>query len=255
MLPFYLLLSLTFWGFFSFPQTNSNPVFTQALESFKLSDLAKSRESFLQLLKETPNDPVLLYNLGLVEMTDQRPGKALAYWRKALYLRPGYRPALEGLKKIENLKIPGLITASWYQKIPWYVSLSTLMGLALLTWTIGGFLTIRWRKAQKWNLPPRSPFAFSICLAFAVIFSLLAWSHFSSTHNHNSATLIVESASVHSSPSGEAPSLFSFKEGDTVQLIRVDGDWVQVQKSATALGWVKKEQILVHSGPLAMNGF
>jgi tetratricopeptide (TPR) repeat protein len=255
MLPFSLLLSLTFWVFFAFPQTSSPPVFTQALESFKLSDLAKSRESFLQLLKESPNDPVLLYNLGLVEMTEKRPGKALAYWRKALYLRPGYSPALEGVKKIEKLKIPGLLNSSWLAKMPWYLSLSSLLALTLFSWTLTTIFAIRWRKAQKWNLPQRALIPFSVCFVVAATTTYLSWSHFSSTHKWSSATIIVDSASVHSSPSADAPSLFDFKEGDSVRLHRANGDWVQVQKSATALGWVKKEQILVHSGPLVANGF
>jgi tetratricopeptide (TPR) repeat protein len=85
MLPLCLLVSLTFWVSSAFPDASTDTVFTQALESFKQSDLAKSRESFLQLLQKSPNDPVLLYNLGLVEFSDQHPGRAMAYWRKALF--------------------------------------------------------------------------------------------------------------------------------------------------------------------------
>lgn len=247
MLSLYLLVSLTFWCSSADPDSSSASVFTQALESFKQSDLAKSRESFLQLIAHSPNDPVLLYNLGLVELTDQHPGRALAYWRKALYLKPGYRPALAGVAKIEKLKKANIASYSFWQKIPFYFSLSFFLGTSLLFLILSVFTAVRRQRAIKLQLSTPSlmgPLAFSGCTVIFLGFALLTYS----LAHYQKLGIVIADAPVHSSPSQESPALFNFNEGDEVSIFRENENWIQVQKSATALGWIKKEQLFIHSG-------
>lgn len=248
MLSLYLLVSLTFWCSSADPDSaGSASVFTQSLESFKQSDLAKSRESFLQLLTESPNDPVLLYNLGLVELTDQHPGRALAYWRKALYLKPGYRPALDGISKIEKLKKSNLPDYAFWQKIPFYFSLSFFLAATLLFLVLSVFSAVRRQRAIKLQMSRPTlmlPLALSgstlmfLCLALLTYFLV----------HQKKLGIVIADAPVHSSPSDESPALFNFSEGDEVSIFRENENWIQVQKSATALGWIKKNQLFIHSG-------
>ena len=67
-------------------------------------------------------------------------------------------------------------------------------------------------------------------------------------HFETKATVMEPTVPAYASPSADAPSLFEFREGDEVTIRRTQQDWLQVQKSATAVGWVKKNQILIHSG-------
>jgi tetratricopeptide (TPR) repeat protein len=247
MLSLYVLVSLTFWFSSADPDSASTPVFTQALESFKQSDLAKSRESFLQLLTESPEDPALLYNLGLIEFTDQHPGRALAYWRKALYLRPGYAPALEGISKIEKIKKSNLPAYSFWQKIPLYASLSFFLGLSLLFIVLTTVSAVRWRRAIKLQTSKPTltlPIALS---GSTLLFLSLAFLTYSLAH-YQKLGIILADTPVHSSPSQDSPALFNFNEGDEVSVFRENENWIQVQRSATALGWIKKEQLFIHSG-------
>lgn len=248
MLPLYLLVSLTFWAPSAFPDSGVGSVFTQALESFKQNDLAKSRETFLQLIQDSPDDPVLLYNLGLVELTDQHPGRALAYWRKALYLRPGFAPAREGLNRIEGQKTSGIPPVAWWQKLSRYVSLSLLLAAFLVSFSLCLFFVIRWWRAQKFQLTKPPLYLPLILGTLTIVFAGLSWLHYSQTQQHVLATVMLPSAAVHSSPTEDSPALFDFREGEEVRVRRADGDWFQVQKGATAIGWIKKEQIFIHSG-------
>lgn len=250
MLPLYLLVSLTFWAPPAFPDSGAGPVFTLALESFKQNDLAKSRETFLQLIQDSPDDPVLLYNLGLVELTDQHPGRALAYWRKALYLRPGFSPALEGLRRIEGQKGTGVPALTLWQKFPRLISLPALLAITLASLSLCLFFGIRWRRAQKFQLATVSITSVIGFGLLTLVMSLLSWFHFSQTQQFTLATVMLPAAAVHSSPSENSPALFDFREGDEVRVRRTDGEWLQVQKGATAIGWIKKEQIFVHSGQI-----
>jgi tetratricopeptide (TPR) repeat protein len=247
MLSLYLLVSLTFWCSSADPDSGSSSVFNQALESFKQSDLAKSRESFLQLIAQSPDDPVLLYNLGLIELTDQHPGRALAYWRKALYLKPGYRPAIEGISRIEKLKKSNLPAYSFWRKIPFYFSLSAWLGLGLFFIILTTLSAVRWRRAIKFQISrPTLTLPIALSGSTLLFLSLAFWTYVLTYHQK--LGIIMMDAPVHSSPSQDSPALFNFNEGDEVSVFRENENWIQVQKSATALGWIKKEQLFVHSG-------
>jgi len=230
-----------------FPDSSSNSAFTGALESFKQHDLTKSRDQFLALIKESPNDPTLLYNLGLVEYTDQHPGRALAYWRKALYIHPGFSPALAGMRKLEAAKLPSLDSISWGERLSFYIPLSWLLCLFTACLIVSAFLFVRWRRARKFHLEapslalPLSLLAVGTCSAF------LAGLYFQKTELQDLATIMVPSSAVHSSPSDSSPALFDFREGDSVLIRRAHGPWYQVQKGATSIGWLQKQDVFVHS--------
>jgi tetratricopeptide (TPR) repeat protein len=248
MLPLCLLVSLTFWVSSAFPDASTDTVFTQALESFKQSDLAKSRESFLQLLQKSPNDPVLLYNLGLVEFSDQHPGRAMAYWRKALFLQPGFSPAVAGVSQLEKQKKSSLVPAQWWQKGPRYVSLPWLMGALLVFISLSVVFSVRRKRALKIKIPEPPLWPLPVCLTASALLSVFIALHISLTHWQTLAT-VMDPVAIHSSPSVESPALFDFKEGDEVVVHRQNGDWLQIQRGSTAIGWVQKNAIFIHSGP------
>lgn len=252
MLPFSILLALTFSFSSAFPDSDLDTVFTQGLESFKRSDLAQSRGAFLQLINDYPNDPSVLYNLGLVEFKDQHPGRALAYWRKALYLSPGYSPALQGLSHLKQQKYQPVLQIPFSTEVYWRIPLLYLFLSALLSLSAFAFFMIRWMSKKKLGVPPSliAP-AF---LGFLGLITLAAALHdFQTFQLRSSGTIMETSAPVHSSPSNESPALFEFKEGDEVTVRREAGEWLQVQKSATSIGWLKKNQLFLHSGPSAID--
>ncbi len=248
MLPLCLLVSLTFWVSSAFPDAPADTVFTQALESFKQSDFAKSRESFLQLLQKNPNDPVLLYNLGLVDFSDQHPGRAMAYWRKALFLRPGFSPALTAIHQLEKQKNSPFAAPSWWQKGPRYVSLPWLLGALLIFISLSVIFMVRRRRAIKLQAPVKSLGPILAGFAASALLIIAICIHVSLVHWQTLAT-VLQPVSVHSSPSNDSPSLFDFKEGDEVVIHRKNGDWLQIQRGSTAIGWVPRSALFVHSGP------
>ncbi len=231
----------------AFPDDSVDSVFTQALESFKQSDLAKSREAFLQLLQKSPDDPVLLYNVGLIEYSDQHPGRAVGYWRKAVYLQPGFVPAISGINQLEKQKIPAIIPVPWWQKGPRYVSLPWLLGILLAFIILSVVFGVKRQRATKLESarPPLWPMILAIVSSAGLV--IVVALHVSILHWHTMAT-VMEGVAIHSSPNSESPALFDFKEGDEVVIHRQNGEWYQIQKGSTAIGWVKKTAVFVHSG-------
>lgn len=253
MLPASIFLALTFWISPTFSDSETASVFTQALQSFKQGELAKSRDSFLQLLSTHPDDPVLLYNLGLTEMTDQHPGRALAYWRKALYLDPGFSPAVAGLTQLAQLKKFDF-TPSLSEQIHWRLSLTTFLAALWLTCLFSGLWLLRWARSRKELSEENSRSTSAVPLwpvfisgLFSLVFLFLASQRFWRDHYQVTGTVLASSAPVYASPSVDSPALFDFKEGDEVRVHRSKEGWLQVQRGDTAAGWVKKDEVLVYA--------
>jgi len=243
-MPIFLLwFSLFSTGFAATPPET----FTHGLESFKKNDFTQSRADFNELLKQHPNDPTLLYNLGLVELSDKHPGRALAYWRKALYVDPGFSPSLTGIsrlaesKALPQLSIPPLL---WMY---WRVSFTISLALTLGTFLLAGLFWVRYLARKKFS-GTSSLWKPLLLSALFVTFAIFSVHNFWLLHKDTKATVMDNNVAVYSSPSLEAPSLFEFNEGDEVVVRRQNGDWFQVQKSATSVGWIRKEQAYIHSG-------
>jgi tetratricopeptide (TPR) repeat protein len=228
--------------------TTATGDFTQALETFKAADLGESRKQFSELLTQHPNDPTLLYNLGLVEFTDKHPGKALAYWRKALYLQPGFSPALSGIRQVHRV-IPNFKSneTSIAQEIYWRVPLWFFFGSTFVFFVFAGALWILHNARGKKGLASSS-LGPVLASAFFLIFLSLSLHAYLSYYLPLKGTVLESPAAIRSAPSEDSPSLLEFNEGDEVVILRTQNNWLQVQKSATAAGWIPKEKVLVHSG-------
>ena len=79
---------------------NSQPqeLYLSGVQAFQSQDFQKAQELFKQGLEMSPNNLNLLYNWGLAELKLENKGLAVAAWRKALSLSPGFTPAREALK-------------------------------------------------------------------------------------------------------------------------------------------------------------
>ncbi len=242
-----LLLSLTIWCSPAFSQTDQRTIypaemFTIALQKFKTKDYMGSRQIFSQLLTTHPNDTSLLYNAGLVEATDNHPERAYAYWRKALFLSPGHGPSLEGVSSLK----PGVANHPWVMWIYWRIPIAILCILAFVFWCLSGALIVRNLSRSKKGLPVRWSSVTATGILFFV-FTVLSIHDYMLLFQTPIGT-VMSSTPAFASPTNDAPSLFDFKEGDDVYVLRTQNDWLQVQRSETAVGWVKNTALLIHSG-------
>lgn len=242
-----LLLSLTIWCSPALSQTDQRTIgpmekFSAALQKFKTKDYMGSRGLFLELLNENPGDPSLLYNMGLVEVNDNHPKRAYAYWRKALFLSPGHGPSLQGIASLK----PEVTDHPIMMWLYWRVPIAVLCLTAFLFWCLCGVLIVRNIRRDK-NRKPVSWTATSVCGVFFVLFAAASIHDYVLLFQTPTGTLLNTTA-AQASPTNDAPSLFEFKEGDDVAVLRTQNEWLQVQKSETAVGWVKNNALLLHSG-------
>ena len=102
-----LILSFSLFVFFGAQAQESTPTFLDGVNAYKNNDFEKARSIFGPLLKEHPENPVLLYNLGLVEYQSGQFGYALGLWRKARFYNSDLMPVEKAIEFTEEQLFPG----------------------------------------------------------------------------------------------------------------------------------------------------
>ena len=234
--------------------------FRAANEAIAKADWPAARTNLERADAQQPDQPDILYNLGVVEMKSGRLGLAIALWRKALAIDPESRQVALALSWAQpKLGAANAIAATdvgeWlHQRIFSRVPMRDLLFLALLllaasTWTWLRFVRKR-RLSETETATQVSPWAASVfSVALVSILTLLGaqvlWLQ------TTRATVIAAKVDVRTTPSPDSASLYELFEGNEVLVRQSEGEWAQVSMAGGLTGWLPLTQIYVtHAGRL-----
>jgi tetratricopeptide (TPR) repeat protein len=227
--------------------------FQAGVAAFQKNDLNTARTSFTDVLTQDPNDADALFNLGLVESKAGKPGRALALWRKALVVHPGFAFASHAIDytrpKLEHPEIPHEVEFSETLRSDLFVpiSLSKYLLLDALLLLSAGWLLIRFAGERRRALAEEKPLpgfpAIGVVLA-VVFFAISALSVDKAMDaSEVRGTIIEKKIEVRSTPDANGTALFDLYEGLEVVVRSSQGDWVQVSYPGGATGWIPKSAL------------
>jgi tetratricopeptide (TPR) repeat protein len=254
-----LVLSLTLGVFnaaVTFADTPSKgDLFEQGLAAYQNKQYAEARDAFQKQLDQGKETPALLNNLALsVFELDQKP-LALALWRKALTLNPGFKPAQQGrdfLEKKMNMRPLERDSLSlWIHRTLESIAFYELLWVNALILAIAGWFGLKYLGERRFALeeeqpmPPLPVMSMLFVALFCAIsvLSLMKWRDTSTDR----ATITAAKASVRSLPADEGVDLFDLSGGAEVYVRRQRDGWVQIQNVDGTSGWVKSSELLVTS--------
>ncbi|MES3038496.1 MAG: hypothetical protein V4736_11375 [Bdellovibrionota bacterium] len=231
----------------------ANSTFLEALKSFQDKDFPAAEKHYVTLLKENPEDPALLTNMGLTQWELQKKGAALGYFRHALNVNPSFEPALKALNyslsqfPIETPTHDSVMTEWLHENI--FVTIST-WGLALVH--LFTFVGLFWcllnlaKRKQDDGRPTAgllvmiSVFGVLWILSLAVLILKVA------DQMKVRGTVIVNSTSAMALPDPKSVPLLELKEGVDVVVRQTQKDWVQVNFPGAASGWIPASNLYIH---------
>jgi tetratricopeptide (TPR) repeat protein len=257
MLRTALIILATFMALASFADESAHEnLFQKGLAAYQNKLYSEAQQHFQELLADGVISAELLHNLALTDYQLGQKPMALALWRKALNIDPGFRPAHSARNFVEEeLQHRGwerdrftqglrrtLETASLYELL-WLVAL--VLGLN------GYFWLVYWgkrREALEEEQPlPKFPTAALmltvILLAIGLLTVLKAQYSF-----QKRATITGNIVNARSLPSPDGVSLFELRGGAEVMIRRQNEDWYQVQNTEGATGWVANQDLFITSG-------
>ncbi len=231
--------------------------FQSGIKLYQDQKYSEAAEKFKKEYADGKDFAALHYNWGLASLKLKKRGLAVGLWRRALFLDPDFRPALQALEYIshEMPKDNGEALSTWgalHTKILDRASLNKFFVSTWLFCALGGFLFIRYLSARgvslKKELPmPKAPtVAVALLIAFLVLGGLSVLKIVSLNEIH--ATVTEASVSLHTGPSAEDNIIFDVLEGFDVIVDTISTGWVQISLSSGQSGWVRADDLFQHTG-------
>jgi tetratricopeptide (TPR) repeat protein len=242
-------------GVFGVGAAMGEDFFEKGLAAYQNKQYAEARDAFQKQLDLGKTSPALLNNLALsVYELDQKP-LALALWRKALSLEPGFKPALHGrdfLERKMNMRPLERDSLSlWLHRTFEAISGYELLWVNALILAIAGWSGLRYLGDRRFALEeeqPMPPFPTIPILSLGLLLLVTTLSVYKWRDSlAGRATITAVKASVKSLPADEGVNLFDISGGSEVYVRQAQNGWVQVQNSEGTSGWIKSADLLITS--------
>jgi hypothetical protein len=205
--------------------------FQEGVSAYSRGEYALAGGLFEHALELRPQDPNLLYNLGNVHYELDARGKAVAYWVRALRIRPRDGDARFNLRLVVE---DDPVLGSALPPVP--LSGDELAILFMLFW-LGGCAALiarqRWRKA---SLAFAGGAAVTLALLFAI---LMLFPH------ARYAIIAAPEAALRAGPVRQSEVLATPAPGIGYRVQEERGDWLRVSRGRESEGWIEVGQVEV----------
>ena len=201
------------------------------------------------LLSRGVSSMKLYYNLGNAYFKDDRIGKAILYYNRALRLAPGnddirYNLSVAEARTKDNIEdIPEFFFVTWMRDIRHMMGCTawSLLSLALLACMLGLFLV--YLLAQRISLRKAGFYGTVVAALLFMLTTSFAVGERREMLDDTSAVVMTASTAVKSSPDKSSTDLFVLHEGTVVTITdRLDG-WCEVVIADGKKGWVEGRKI------------
>lgn len=237
---------------------NAKEGFTMGLQFFQKQKFDLAEEAFLKSIQFDPINKYSLLNLGLSALQNNRPGLAIAAWRRAIFVDPSMDEAHKSLdltyKQIPHAKPKSRSILSGPFKTDFLdrINLDFLSTLVTVLFILTGLSLVRFfalrKKAFDRDLElPSVPTRLYGYVALFVLFVALTSLKVISV-NTTLATLIEPTQAVYTSPNLDSSTMFELREGQEILLNQINNDWAFIKYPGGLSGWVPKRSIFIHSG-------
>jgi tetratricopeptide (TPR) repeat protein len=202
--------------------------FRDAVAAYERGDYRAAVDFFERVRAVRPSDPNLLYNLGNAHYGLDQRGRAVAYWVKALRVRPRDRDARFNLRQLVG---DDPVVGSALMPLP--LSADEIALLLTLLWFGGAGALVaryRWRKAYLTFVGGATLTLALLCAALL----LVPRSHY--------AIVADPGAVLRADPVRQSEAVATATPGTAYRIQSRRGDWLRVSRGDRE-GWVEKAQV------------
>jgi len=231
-------------------------LFQKGLAAYQNKQFDQARENFSKLLREGQVSANLLHNLALVEYQLDQKAMALALWRKALSISPGFGPAKAGRTLLESQgqmrPLERDSVSLWWARTLENLGIQELLMLTGVVLAIFGMLWIRYFAERRIALEDQKPmpaFPGTAIVSAAVLLAALGLVGMKVRDLLTvRATVVASKVNIKSLPSDSAVALSDISPGNEVQVRRHQDGWAQVRSGDGISGWIKDADVYITSG-------
>ena len=212
-------------------------------------DYRTATETYERILDEGLSSVKLYYNLANACFKEDRLGKAILYYHRALREAPGsndirYNLSVAEARTKDNIaQIPEFFLTQWLRDIRHAMSCTAWTVLSLAALAIALTALLLFLLAQR--MRPRKA-GFYTTLAAAVVFLLASWFAAGERRemlDDTQAVVMNASAVVKSSPDKSSTDLFVLHEGTPVEISGELENWCEITIADGKKGWIEQRAI------------
>lgn len=227
----------------------SERLWDRANTAYINGDFREAAAAYEQLLAQGAVSMKLYYNLGNACFKQDRLGKAILYYRRALRLAPGnddvrYNLSVAEARTKDNIeRIPEFFLSTWLRGVRRTMSCTawTILSLAFLAGALGLFLL--YLLAQRLPLRKTGFYGTLVAAVLFVCTTSFAAAGRRELLDESHAVVMPASVAVKSSPDKSATDLFVLHEGTVVTVTDRLDEWCEILLDDGKKGWIENRRI------------
>ncbi len=231
------------------PSYSPEQAWSAANEAYIAGEFARAEELYERIVADDKHSLKLYFNLANACFKQNKLGKAILYYNRALLLSPGDEDVRHNLAIAESLTkdrieaVPEFFLKTWLRSVRNTLSCRswTIMSLAMLAAVL--ILGLLFVLAQRLALRKTGFYGMLLMALLFVVTTWFAASARGAMLDREAAVVMSSTASVKSSPDRSATDLFVLHEGTTLRVVETLDEWSEVVIADGKKGWIESAKI------------
>lgn len=229
--------------------TDHNTLWDNANVAYNEGDFAKAAELYESILADNQHSAKLYFNLGNAYYKQDKLGKAILNYNRALRLAPADEDIRHNLEYAteatkDNIEeIPEFFLTTWVKKVRNLMGCDgwTIFSYAMLIVALIGALAYLLAEALAY----RKAGFYTLCVAalLFIISTIFAYNEREALVNSSEAIIMSSAAPIKSSPDRAATDLFVLHEGTKLTTGESIDGWVEIRIADGRKGWIESSRI------------
>ena len=233
----------------SAPRPTTDELWDMANTAYINGNFHSAAEVYEEILSRGVSSVKLYYNLANAYFKEERIGKAILYYKRALRLAPGNDDIRHNLSVAEartkdNIEdIPEFFFVTWMREARHTMSCTawSVLSLVLLACALALFLV--YLLAQRLSLRKAGFYGTVVAVLLCMLTTWFALGERREMLDDTSAVVMTASTAVKSSPDKSSTDLFVLHEGTVVTITNRLDDWCEVVIADGKKGWLECRKI------------
>ena len=231
------------------PSYTPEQAWEAANEAYNNGDYAQAVELYESILSQQQHSAQVYYNLGNAYYKQEKLGKAILNYNRALRLAPSDEDTLHNLEYATHATKDNIEEIPTFFLVTWVRHIRNMMGCN--AWTITSLFmlvitllaTLVYLLAERLSLRKIGFYGMCVAAIILLISTTFAYQTRQTLVNNNEAVIMSSAVPVKSSPDRAATDLFVLHEGTKLSLGESIDGWVEIRIADGRKGWIETSRI------------
>ena len=229
--------------------TDNNSLWDSANAAYNEGNYAKAVELYETILADDQHSAKLYYNLGNAYYKQEKLGKAILNYNRALRLAPADEDIRHNLEYAteatkDNIEeIPEFFLISWVRWVRNLMGCNGWTATSLVMLIIALIGTLAYLLAEAISLRKAGFYTMCITMLLFIISTSFAYNKRQALVNSSEAIIMSTAAPIKSSPDRAATDLFVLHEGTKLTIEESTDGWVEIRIADGRKGWIESSRI------------